>query len=168
MSKCQSSPHFDTVKVSKCQSFGHAGAPLCQILQKKVVARVNVYVAGPPCVKFSKKRSLLVSMFLDRRCVSRSRPAVGPLCVKLSKKRSSSVSNFGAPRGPCQSSGRAGGPVSNSAPLCQSVKFQPAPGALLSQNRHPGSCGSYYTPTATQVAQPESIVRFTTRRVGRQ
>ena len=64
---------------------------------------------------------------------SKSRPAVGPLCVRLSKKRSSSVSNFGAPRGPCQSSGRT---VCQSVKVskCQSVKFRPAPGPLLTRS----------------------------------
>ena len=89
--------------------------PLCQSVKIMAVAPPPVsnsprkgrclcqcLCGGAPCVKVSKKRSLLVSMFIDRRCVSKYRPAVGPLCVKLCKKRSSSVSNLGSPRGPCQ------------------------------------------------------------------
>ena len=45
-------------------------------------------VLGPPCVKFPKKRSSLLSIFLDGRCMSKSQPAVGTPCVKFSKKTS--------------------------------------------------------------------------------
>ena len=66
-----------------------------------------------------------------------------PLCQILKKKvvtlitrvkvGRAQVSNFGAPRGPCQSSSRAGAPCVKFCPLCQSVKFCPAPGPLLSR-----------------------------------
>ena len=44
------------------------------------------FLLGPLCVRFSKKRSSLLSIFLDRRCMSKSRPAVGPL-VSNSKEK---------------------------------------------------------------------------------
>ena len=103
--------------VSKCQKVRLTFDTLTQCQSVKVSD-----TAGPLCVKFSKKRSSsLVSMFIDRRCVSKSRPAVGPLCVKLCKKRSSSVSNLGAPRGPCQN-------VSKFRPhRVSKCQFRPAP-----------------------------------------
>ena len=99
------------------------GAP-CQIVKVRLTLTLskcqNVKVSdtpGPLCVKSSKKRSLLVSMSVERnvkvwggpRPVSKFRPRRGP-CVKTQ--------------------------ISNSAPLCQSVKFRPAPGPLLSRPCH--------------------------------
>ena len=101
-----------TLTLSKCQNVKVSdtpGPPLCQILQKKVVACVNVGRAQ--------------CQILGRPAARVKVPAVpGPLC-QISKKKvvarvkfwgaSRPVSNYGAPRGPCQSSGRAGAPVSN-------------------------------------------------------
>ena len=151
-----------------------APGPLCQISKKKVVDvsrptwRVKILAAaGPPCVKSPKKRSL---MFLDRRCVSKFRPRPGPPVSNLQKKRSlmfldrrcvsklcprpgPSVSNLPKKgRCPCQILGRRG-PVSNfgapGAP-CQSVKFRPAPGPLLSRSFcHPKAPMKHFTSVVT-------------------
>jgi hypothetical protein len=64
LSKCQNFGRGRAPPVSKCQNFGRGRAPLCQSV--KMLA-----AAGPPCVKSPKKRSLLVSMFLAGRCVSK-------------------------------------------------------------------------------------------------
>ena len=63
----------------RCQSFGHGGAPLCQILQKKGFHSCQSFLGRPAArVKVPAAPGLLCQIL--------------PPCVK--------VSNFGRPRGP--------------------------------------------------------------------
>ena len=82
-----------------CQIMAGPGAP-CQMCQ-----------SSPHFDTLTQCQSVKMSKFRTRR---------GPSVSKSPKKGrrscqcwSSAMSNFGAPRGPCQSSGRAGAPVSN-------------------------------------------------------
>ena len=128
LSNCQSSPHIDTVSkfrprgawgdVSKF--FGLGGAPLSSVSNS---AKKGRHSCQAPL-----------------RCQSFGHGGA-PLCQNLQKKVVHSCQSFwGAPRpmskfrprrGPCVKT-----QISNSAPLCQSVKFRPAPGPLLSRPCH--------------------------------
>ena len=113
--------------------------PQLYIAVAQCVARqsVKILAVAPPPVSNSPKkgRRLCQCLSTDVACQKRNKistPAVGPLCVKLCKKRSSSVTCqiLGHPAARvkmCQSSGP---PVSK----CQSVKFRPAPGPLLTRS----------------------------------
>ena len=154
-------PPCQIVKVrltlTQCQSVGLARPPS----DVKVSDTV-----GPLCVKFFNKTSSLLSIFLDRRCTSKSRPAVGPLVSNFPEKRSSPLSQFGRPCGSVQTLGpvKFCPPVSNFSNFGRPLLKRISRPSRLRGGRGRGSGdGSSLTGRLRRIARSENEIESSSR-----